>query len=307
MRIRLLLGALLASALIGVGALAGSIVGASTTSAQTSTTPQAPAATATPAPSTGNPALGRPDGGRGFHGRGFGGFQGAPGMGGPAMGGMFGGPGPGKGNFRGGAGATADMVSREISNTTALLKLMRDDLAYANGKMDTANITKWVNGADSILADAKTAANASQYGKASTLARAASQLAIAADGQMAYTLGADKLPSYNQRPMMRRGPNQANKPALTQAQASRLLARTYQDLVMKGTAVKGNATAATYLTDAQNAYKDAYAAYQAGKYDDAANKARLAGELAGVADQLVNAASAPNDQNTPVTVPAPNF
>src|SRR5439155_744537 len=131
------------------------------------------------------------------------GFDNGMGMRGPGGFGGFAGPGvrgPGPGGPRGDRGLSADSVSREISNTTNLIKLVRDDLAYANGKMDTTN-----------------------------------------------------------------------------------------------------------LTDAQNAYKDAYSAYQAGKYADAVSKARLADELSGVADQIVHAASAPNSTDTPVTVPAPNF
>jgi hypothetical protein len=212
----------------------------------------------------------------------------------------------GPGGPRGDRGLTADFVSREISNTANLIKLVRDDLAYANGKMDTGNLTRWVNGADSLLGNARTAAGNSQLEKAAGYARAAAELARAADGQMAYTLGADKLPSYSQRPA-RRVPNPANQTAPTQAQASRVLARTYEGLVAKAAVVKGNSEASGYLTDAQNAYKDAYSAYQAGKYADAVSKARLADELSGVAAQIVHAASAPNSPDTPVTVPAPNF
>jgi hypothetical protein len=310
MRIRLLIGAVLGVAFIALGALVGSVVGTRSIAAQTSTTPQTQASPTPGAPnnpSNGNPLPSAPWMGRGFDkGMGmrgpdeFGAFGGPGGFAGPGM------RGHGPGGPRGGAGLTADSVSREISNTANLIKLVRDDLAYANGKMDTANLTKWVNGADTLLNNARTAASASQLEKAAGYAHAAAGLAMAADGQMAYTLGADKLPSYNQRPMHRM-PNPANQTAPTQAQASRVLARTYEELVMKAALVKGNSEASGYLTDAQNAYKDAYSAYQAGKYADALSKARLAGELSGVAAQIVHAASAPNSPDTPVTVPAPNF
>jgi hypothetical protein len=236
-------------------------------------------------------------------------MPGLPGL----RGGRFGGSGDigGFGGFRGGPGATANSVSREISNTTNLINQVRADLAYANGKMDTTNLTKWVNGADAQLKNAQTAAGSSQYEKAAIYAGAAAQLASAAEGQMAYTLGADKLPSYAQRPNKGNRPNIPNNAnaTVTQAQASRLLAGTYESLVARSAAIKGSnvADADTYLTDAQNAYKDAYSAYQAAKYNDAVSKARLADQLAGVANQLAHVGSVPNDPNAPVTVPAPNF
>ncbi len=96
---------------------------------------------------------------------------------------------------------------------------------------------------------------------------------------MADKVGADKLPSYTQRPQRPNRPGFPNKPApsstgaitVTQALASRILRSTYSQLVAQGALVK-NATnpgdAATYLTDAQNAYKTAYASYQLGNYSE---------------------------------------
>jgi hypothetical protein len=98
--------------------------------------------------------------------------------------------------------------------------------------------------------------------------------------------------------------------APTQAQASRILQNTYNRLVTQDALLKSAANAGdagTYLTDAQNAYKAAYSAYQAGNYTDAAASARLAEELSEVSNSILQAISAPADSTTPVTVPAPNF
>jgi len=222
--------------------------------------------------------------------------------------------GPGGFGERGGYAPTADGANNSITRAQNAVKVANDDLAYAKGKMDTASIERWLTGADSLIKQAQTAVTNSQYGQASGYAQAADQLAMLADRQMAQTLGADKLPSYSQRPAGRGngkfGPGARTNATITQAQASRVLASTYNKLLVTGTLLKNagaSGDASTYLTEAQNAYKTAYTAYNAGKYSDAANAARQADELAGVADTLLRAATAPNSNDTPVTVPAPNF
>jgi hypothetical protein len=231
-------------------------------------------------------------GGMGHHGKGMGGKHGGPG-----------GLGPG--------GATADGATAAITNTTSLLNLVKADLAYANGKMATADAQRWVSGAETLLGSAQTAISGSQYGQASTYAHAARELAMIAYSQLAQELGADTLPSSGQMPQRgHRGMGGPVNTSANQAQASRLLAHTYNNLVMVGAVVDGasNASQVTpYLTDAQSAYRDAYDAYQAGNYSEAAQSARLAGGLARVAGTLVGAPNAPANQDTPVTVPAPNF
>ena len=303
MRIKVLLGAASASALLGVGVLAGSIVGPHAANAQTPAATPAPPTTS-PAPPAGPLNGAPPNMGRGFRG------HGGPGHG--EMGGGF-----GRGDFGGrwGGDATAAGASAQITNTTNLLTQVKGDLAYATGKMDTTDVQRWLNGADALLKTAQSANSSSQFGQASGYARAAGELARVVETQMAEKLGADKLPSYSQRPQGAGRPNKGNNPTntnttITQAQASRMLAQTYNQLVAQGALVKSAANAGaatTYLTDAQNAYKAAYAAYQAGKYSDAAASARLAQQLSGVVSAMLNAASAPSDPNTPVAVPAPNF
>jgi hypothetical protein len=277
-------------ALLGLGVLAGSVAGTGNVSAQTpAQTPAAtPSAPGTNPTSPGNPPANRPYG-KDMRGHGPGDFGGR-------------GIGPG-------GGATAAGASAQITDTTNLINLVKADLAYANGKMDTTDVQRWINEADSQLKSAQSANSSSQYGQAVEYARAARELAEAAHAQMAQKLGADKLPSYAQRPQIP-GKSAPTGAAVTQAQASRILAETYDRLVMEGAIVKGasNAGKATiYLTDAQNAYKTAYADYQAGKYSDALADARLAGELAGAAEAVIHAATAPVNSDTPVTVPAPNF
>jgi hypothetical protein len=226
--------------------------------------------------------------------------------------GRGGGRGFGHGGFGlgpGGQGATADNATQQITNATEVIDLVKSDLAYANGKMDTADVQRWINGAGTLLQSAQSANGSSQYGQAVAYAHAARELAMTARSQMAQELGADQLPSNGQLPQ-RGDKGMPADVTVTQAQASWMLASAYNHLVAQSATVNGasNAAQATpYLTDAQNAYKDAYSAYQAGNYDDAAAAARLAEKLARVAQDVAQASTAPANADTPVTVPAPNF
>jgi hypothetical protein len=226
--------------------------------------------------------------------------MGHPGMGGPAMGG------------RGGA-TTADGVNRVISATTSLITSVRGDLTYATGKMDTATVADWLDRAGGLLTNAQSAVTTGEYGKAVATANAAGSLARAADLLMQQALGADKLPSYNQRGFGGRdhmGKGAGTPPAPTQAQASRELAGFYNELVAQAALLKAapNAgDAATYLTAAQNRYSTAYTAYGAGNYSEAHASVAVGRTLLEVAGSLSRAATAPNSPDTPVTVPAPNF
>jgi hypothetical protein len=175
--------------------------------------------------------------------------------------------------------------------------------------MDTANVSKWLNNAQTLLNSAQTAASGSKFGAAGQYAEAAQELVMVAEGQMVQTLGVDVLPSANQRQGHRGpfpgGPNGANI-TVTQAQASRALAQTYNNLVAQKTLITDSA-ATGYLADAQAAYSSAYTAYGAGKYNEAVASARLAQQLAGVARHVQAAPSAPDNVDTVVTVPAPTF
>lgn len=288
-------GSSLVAAAVFIGTVAAGV------SAQTPpTTPTSPAAQTTPIPkSTAVPGENPKSGGMpfpgGHHGRGMKGF----GFG------DFGGLG------HGGFAPTADMANRQITQATEFLTLARTDLTYANGKMDTANIQKWLNSADALLKNAQTAVTDTKYERAGQNAQAAMSLIMVAQGQMAYTLGADTLPSASQLPMGRKGHNKMLGPdmagvTITQAQASRILAQTYNNLVAQDALIKAT-DATAYLTDAQAAYKTAYDAYNAGKYTDAAFAARLAGQLAGVARHVQAAADAPDSPDTAVPVPGPTF
>lgn len=289
-------GSSLAAAAVFIGTVAAGVSAqtpaATPTSpaAQTTQATQAPKSTAVPGE---HPRSGMPFPG-GHHGRG-----------GKDFGcGDFGGPG------HGGFAPTADMANRHITHATELLALARTDLTYATGKMDTANIQKWLNSADALLKDAQAAVNGTKLERAGQTAQAVMSLIMAAEGQMAYTLGADTLPSASQLPMGRKGlrmigPDMGDV-TITQAQASRILARTYNKLVAQDTLIE--ATAATpYLTDAQAAYKTAYDAYSAGKYNDAVSASRLAEQLASVARHIEAAADAPDSPDTAVPVPGPTF
>ena len=311
MKSKAILSSTLAVGLLSLGILAGSVVRGGSVAAQTpaqATATAVPSTQATPGttnPSTKDPSMGR--GGR--HG----------GPGGP---GGFGGHGGGHHGGLGGAGlgpnATADGATRSISNTTSLITLIKADLAYATGKMDTSDAQGWLNGADTLLARAKSANSSAQYGQAVTYAAAASQLTNLAHMQIAQELGASSLPSYSQHPMGRHGGHAGKdgvmsddpNATINEAQASRILARTYNQLVAVGAVVKSSSSAgdaATYLTEAQNAYRDAYTAYQAGTYSEAAKLAKLSNGLGNVAGTLAGASGAPANVDAPANVPAPNF
>jgi hypothetical protein len=282
MKPNVLIGSAIAATLMSVGVLAGSVIGNGSVAAQT------PSATATAIPKdTTTPANPPADGPRGGRGHGHGDF----------------------GGERGIMGATADGASRAITNATDIIALVRSDLAYASGKMNTADVENWLNGADGFLMSAKNANGNSQYGQASAYANAARELAMSARSVMAQELGADTLPSSSQLPQ-RPDKGMTTASAITQAQASHVLAETYNRLVAQEALVSNASNAAEanpYLTDAQNAYKAAYDAYQAGNYGDAVDSARLAGQLAHVAESVARASTAPANADTPVTVPAPNF
>jgi hypothetical protein len=289
MNAKVLIGSTLAAGLLGLGALVGSVAGTGEVLAQT------PAATATatakPADSgtttTTTPPAGAPAdmgvrGGR-EHGGGFG------------------------GDFIG-RGATADNATRQMTSTNELITLVEADLSYANGKMDTADVQRWVDSANALLDKAEAANANSQYGQSVAYSSAARELAMVAYSNIAGELTAEALPSNGQiRGLHRQGPDNAAATAPTQAQASYILANTYNRLVGQSAVIGGSSEAAAYLAEAQGAYSDAYNAYQSGNYESAVTFARLAGKLAGVASSVAGAASAPANADTPVTVPAPNF
>ncbi len=307
-------GTSLAASLVAIGVVAFSA------SAQTTAVPSTPGATnpggtqAAPANPGAPTPSGTPEANEG-RGPGFGGKHGHGGFGGP---GGFEGPGGfgGRGGYgfggRDGQNLTADMVNNQITRATDILKTANTDLTYATGKMDTANIQKWLTDANTWVKNAQTAVTGTKLERAVEDTQVAEELARVAESQMAQTLGVDKLPSYSQRPQGRMG-GKGMMPGMgttatapTQAQASRLLAATYNRVVSEKSLVK-SADATPYLTEAQSAYATAYAAYNAGKYTDAVQAARLAEQLAGVSVRARAASDAPDSTNTVVTVPAPTF
>jgi hypothetical protein len=220
-----------------------------------------------------------------------------------------------EGHGPGGPGAvtTADGATNMISRAEAFITLVKSDLAYATGKMDTAQVQTWMTAADGFLAQAKTAQTAQQYGQAAGYAETAQAVARTADTAMAQALGAATLPSASQQapqggPHGPRGQglgDQGTTP--TQAQVSRELQRTYNAIISQGAVAGTNAEARSYVTQAQAAYQTAYTAYQAGDYPAARNNAALAQNLVRVADSLLHVADAGTSADAPVTVPAPNF
>jgi hypothetical protein len=291
-------GAALAGGLRATPAAAGTLAAPQAQTAQATPTP---GAQATPPSTPGTQQAPAGPGGR------DGGFGPARDGHGPGRGG-HGGP----GGFGGGSGPyTADGAARVISGTTSLIASVQADLTYATGKMDTATVQDWVNGANTLLKAAQAASSGNQYGKAVETANAAQGLARTADLLMQQALGADKLPSYSQRQGPGRGhPGAPAGTTPTQAQASRELASLYNAIIGQDAALKAAGTAgdaATYLTAAKNVYKAAYTAYQAGKYSDAQAQAAVGRGLLEAVEHLARAATAPNSSDTPITVPAPTF
>ena len=97
---------------------------------------------------------------------------------------------------------------------------------------------------------------------------------------------------------------------VTQAQASRELARFYNEILAKDAVLKNTTSAGdanTYMTIVKDTYRTAYNAYQAGKYNEAHAAVQVGQTLLGVTESLMRAGTAPNNPDTPVQVPAPNF
>jgi hypothetical protein len=285
----------LAGAALTLGlALSGTLLATNPVSAQTP--PSSATAIVTPAPATTPGAATNPA---------------APGDRGGGPGGMgIGGKG-GHGPGGAGAAATADGATNAITRTNTFLTLVKSDLTYATGKMDTASAQSWITAADKLMTQATTAQTAQQYGQASAYAEAAQAVARTAELAMQQALGADKLPSYGQQSAGNgmHGPLDGTQAttAPTQAQVSRDLQRTYTSIVSQGAVIGSNADAQSYLTQAQAAYKAAYDSYQAGNYTAAHQSSALAQSLLRVVDSLQHVAAAGTSADAPVTVPAPNF
>lgn len=288
MKVKALATSTLVAALLGVGVVAGGVTGVDGVSAQSAAPTQQAGPSQTANPNQATPADPSAGDMKGFGGRGRGDHEGERGL---------------------GLVATAEGASQAITNTTGAITSVKADLAYAQGKMDTADVQRWVNGADALLQSAVNANSSSQYGQAVAYAQAARELASTARSVMAQELGAGTLPSAGQdsgRPE-KLAPDYST---LTQAQASRIVAQAYERLVAAGASVQAASNASEagpYLTDGQTAYRAAYDSYQAGNYADAAVSARLAERLAGVAAGIARASTAPANADTPVTVPAPTF
>lgn len=314
------------AATLGAGVLAGSLlspsasanvpasqVGQVAQAAQAQASPTAAPDTQKPAPPADGQQMPGMHGGRDGFG-GFGGFGGPMGGKGGPGGGRGEGHGPGfDGDFGGRFGGySAEGATRAISGTTSVLTIVKGDLAYATGKMDTATMETWVTNADTLLKAAQTAHSAGEYGKAAETAQAASALAESAELMMRQELGADKLPSYTQRQGGRPdrgmpGVGPSGTFTVTQAQASRVLANLYRNITSEQALVSGSAAgdAGTYLAAAKDQYSKAYAAYQAGNYSEATGAAQVGQSLLRVVEQLLSASTAPNGPDVPVQVPAP--
>ena len=305
-----LAGTMTLAAALGIGVLAGSLLSPSASAGipvtQTGQTRQAAQTTPTAAPNTEKPALP----GAGMRGPGRHGGPGGRG---------FGGHGPGSRGFEGGPGGhfggmyTADGAARAISSTTDFITLVKADLTYATGKMDTATVQDWLNKADGLVATAQTANSSGEYGRAVETANAARELAEASHISIAQALGADTLPSYTQRQFPGRdykgpGIGPSANITVTQAQASRVLAGLYNNITMQEALLNnstGKGDTATYLAAAKAQYSKAYTAYQAGNYSEAAGAAHVGHELLEVVNSLLRAGTAPNSPDTPVQVPPP--
>ena len=131
---------------------------------------------------------------------------------------------------------------------------------------------------------------------------------MAADQLMVAKLG-NQLPSQANRPTPPAPPVQptgATAPS-PQARVSRDLAHSYADIVSQRDALNAANLGGFWsdvLKQAEDQYKDAYTAYQAGNYDQAAASVQVADHLARAIDHALHVSS---DPSKPVSVPAPQF
>jgi TolA-binding protein len=278
----------LAAAVLGIG-LAGGVVVAQAPTATTgsgATTTQAPTGTAT---GQGQPGqAGQPGG------------QMGPGDRGPG--------GPGRGQPQ---TPTTASVTTEISNLTQRITSVKADRDFATGKTDLTTVNALIDKATALQTQAQSALTANNLTQANGDARAAESALRSADDLIVASIGTTGLPSAANRPAR---PTPTTTPTADQqkARSSNELARTYQQIVDEMNTVKANSSSAAgdlsfYITTAQGLYKQAYDLYNAGKYDQASQTVRAAGNVAHIADELLHAAGVTPTGPQVVPVPAPTF
>lgn len=192
-----------------------------------------------------------------------------------------------------------------LTHAQATLGKAQTDLAAAQGKLDVSEPASWLDAARAALANATSARSAGNLNQAREQAGSAIELANAADDFLVAKLGS-ALPSQVNRPRPPALPPGATTVS-PQARVSRDLARTYGDIVNQRDALQTAKLPTpwpTILSQAEGLYKDAYAAYQAGHYDQAASDAHIAGHLV---HAIAHAVQTTTEPNQPVSVPAPNF
>ncbi|MGI8855038.1 MAG: hypothetical protein ACR2JW_04755 [Thermomicrobiales bacterium] len=286
----------LAAAVLGIG-LAGGVVVAQ---APTATTGSGTATTQSPA-GTQSPGGTAP-------GQGPAGQPGQPGQKGPRGGGPDGIDGPGRGQSQ---TPTTASVTTEISNLTQRLTSVKADRDFATGKMDLTTVNALFDKATALQTQAQTAQTANNLTLASGDVRAAESALRSADDLIVASIGTTGLPSAANRPA-RTAPTTTPTADQQKARSSNELARTYQEIVNEGNTAKANSNTAAgdlsfYTTTAQSLYKQAYDLYNAGKYDQASQTVRAAGNVAQIADELLHAAGVTPTGPQVVPVPAPTF
>jgi TolA-binding protein len=282
----------LAAAVLGVG-LAGGVVVAQ---APTATTGSGAATTQAPGGTANSPAQNQP------------GPAGQPGQMGPRRQGPGGPGGPGHGQPQ---APTTASVTTEIGNLTKTLTSVKADSDFANGKMDLTTVSALIIQATVLQTQAQTALTANNLTLASGDARAAEGALRSADDLIVASIGTTGLPSAANRPA-RPAPTTTPTADQQKARSSNELAHTYQQIVDAGKTVAANNGSAAddlsfYITTAQTLYKQAYDLYNAGKYDQASQTVRAAGNVAGIAGELLRAAGVTPAGPHVVPVPAPTF
>lgn len=225
--------------------------------------------------------------------------------------------GPGRPGGPGGGQAqapTTASVTTEISNLTTTLTSVKADSDFANGKMDLTTVTALINQATVLQTQAQTALTANNLTLASGDARAAESALRSADDLIIASIGTTGLPSAANRPARPTPTTPTTTPTADQekARSSNELARAFQQIVDAGKTVTANNGSAAgdlsfYITTAQTLYKQAYDLYNAGKYDQASQTVRAAGNVAGIAGELLRAAGVTPAGPQVVPVPAPTF
>jgi hypothetical protein len=190
-----------------------------------------------------------------------------------------------------GEAVSLEAANRRINSAEHSITLAAQDVAFADGKMDTSRVAHRLGNAADLLAMSKDAFARGSYAQADAYAEAATNIAELAGMLIAQALGNEKLPSQGP-------PDDLTAPPAGQAaslpdreQVRRELLKTHDELVLRDS-LPIHAQVDAYLTEAITAYKVAHDAYVDGSYQAAGDQNRVAQSMLRIAESIVNAIKA---------------